>query len=398
MAFVAEPVDRTGTGSLQDALTPQPIRDVGYASLGGAEFDFKTAPCIRQALAAYAEGGCYDFNWPIDGYRERVAWWMANARDWAIDGQWVVPTMGTIFSVATCIRMCLGPDDAMITQPPVYYRYEQAATRMGLRTVHNPLLLDGDRYTMDLDGLEHLMANPHNKLLVVCNPANPVGRVWTREELMAVSELSARYGTIVVSDEIFAEDVFDGHRTTPYASLEPGCANAITLTSLGKCFSCTGLNFANAIVPDTALRDRFEKRRTADHFGSIDPFGRTALMAAYTPEGLAWQRDTLPYLAQNRRIVAEALEGAHLARVFPTEGTFVCWVRWDGLPLPGSKINAFLEQRALVEIEPGPEYGEGLQRFSRINLGAIHAQTQAAMGRIVSAAAALPASKPAPHR
>lgn len=383
--LLIEPVDRCGLGSLQQSLTPDPIRSAGYTSFGGAEFDFKTAPCIRRALASYAEGGYYGFTLPDADYLGRIEWWMANARAWDMSGEWVVPTLGTIFSVATCLRMLLGPDDAMIVQPPVYYRYEQAATRLGLRCVHNPLRYADSRYEMDYDGLESLMADPHNKLLVVCNPANPVGRVWTQEELERVAELSARYSTIVVSDEIFAEVTYGEKRCVPYASLEAGRAHAITLTSIGKAFGCTGLNFANAIIPDEGLRERFRTQRTRDHFGSVDPFGRVAMMAAYTPEGLAWQRGTLEHFARNRALVAGAVEGAGIGRVAPTEGTFVSWVEWRGLALEGEELNRFFEREALLEVEPGLEYGEGCECFSRINLAATHEQTAAAMDRLVEA-------------
>ena len=386
-AFLAEPVDRTGTGSLQVDLTPEPVRARGYASLGGAELDFKVAPCIRRALADYAEGGYFGFALPDDEYLGRIEWWMAHARDWEVDGSWVVPTLGTIFSVATCLRMLVGPGQAMIVQPPVYYRYEQAAQRLGLRTVHNPLVVRDGRYEMDYEGLERLMADPANTLLVLCNPANPVGRVWDVEELRRVAELSARYGTVVVSDEIFAEVTFGGRRTVPYASIPEGRPNAITLTSIGKAFSCTGLNFANAIVPDEALRGRFSAQRTRDHFGSVDPFGRVALMVAYTPEGLAWQRESLGYIAENRRIVADAIEGTGLGRVWPTEGTFVSWVEWTGLELAGDDLADFLVREALLCVEPGTEYGAGCERFSRINLGAVHEQTAGAMRRLLDAVA-----------
>lgn len=385
-AFEPEPVSREGLGSLQLYLTPEPIRAAGVTSFGGAEFDFKCAPCVRQALADYALNGYYGFTLADDLYRERIRWWMANARDWEMDGEWVVPVMGTIFSVATCLRMLVGPDEAMIVQPPVYYRYEQAADRLGLRCVHNPLIERDGAYHMDLDGLERLMADPANTLLVICNPANPVGRVWGEDELMRVSELSARYGTVVVSDEIFAEVTFGGHRTVPYASLEPGRENAIALTSIGKAFGCTGLNFANAIVPGEALRERFTAQRTRDHFGSIDPFGRQALVAAYTPEGLAWQRGTLGYFEENYRIVSEGVAAAAPGSyAYPLEGTFVSWVRWAGLPFEGQELDRFLEEKALLEVEPGSEYGAGLEGFSRINLAATHEQTRSAMGRLTDA-------------
>lgn len=389
-ALLLEPVDRAGTGSLQESLTPAPVRAQGYASFGGAELDFKTAPCIRRALSAYAQGGYYGFSLPDDAYRERVVWWMAHARDWDIDGAWVVPTLGTVYSVATCLRMLVGPGQAMIVQPPVYYRYEQAARRLGLSTTYNPLVVRDGRYQMDYEGLERLMADPANTLLVLCNPANPVGRVWSFDELRRVAELSARYGTVVLSDEIFAEVTFDGHRTVPYASISAGRAYAITLTSIGKTFSCTGLNFANAIIPDAALRERFSAQRTRDHFGSVDPFGRVAMMAAYTPEGLAWQRSTLPYIAESRRMVAEAIEGAGFGRVWPTEGTFVSWVEWEeGLALAGDEFTDFLAREALLVVESGLEYGDDCERFSRINLGALHEQTAAAMDRLVEAVSKL---------
>lgn len=388
MEFAAEPVSREGLGSLQESLTPEPIRRAHVPSFGGAEFDFKTAPCIRRALVSYAEGGYYGFTCPDALYRERIAWWCAHARDWEMDGAWAVPTLGTIFSVATCIRMLLGPDDALITQPPVYYRYEQAATRLGVRTVHNPLVRANGRYEMDFEGLERLMADPRNRLLVVCNPANPVGRVWTREELARVAELSDRYGTIVISDEIFAEVAFDGRRTVPYVSLDAGRAQAITLTSLGKAFSCTGLNFANAIVPDNALRERFTVQRTRDHFGSMDPFGRCALVAAYTPEGLEWQRSCTAYMARNRAIIEDAVAGGGLGRVYRSEGTFVTWVEWTGLALAGDALNEFFEREALLEVEPGDSYGAGCERFSRINLSCSHEDTRAAMDRLRRAVAA----------
>ena len=384
-AFSPEPISYEGTGSLQYSMTPESVRAAGYPSLGGAEFCFKTAPCIRRALAAYAEGGYYGFSLPDRAYLERIEWWMANARDWEVDGAWVVPTLGTIFSVATCLRMLVGPGDAMIVQPPVYYRYEQAATRLGLRCVHNPLVVRDGRYEMDLDGLERLMADPKNRLLVLCNPANPVGRVWDERELRAVSELSARYGTVVLSDEIFAECAFDGRRTVPYASIPAGRANAIALTSIGKSFSCTGLNFANAIVPNEALRERFRAQRTRDHFGSVDPFGRQALMAAYTPEGLAWQRASVAYMAQNRDVLAQAVEGGGLGRTYRAEGTYVGWVEWDGLALEGDELQRFFEEEALLEVEPGTEYGEGCARFSRIILSCAHDDLSAAMRRLSEA-------------
>ena len=184
MAFEALPVDRRGIGSLQRSMTPQAVVDAGITSFGGAEMDFKTAPSVIESVRRFAEGGLYGFTLPQDGY---------------LDPSWIVPAQGTIFSVAAVIRMATEPGDAIIVQPPVYYRYEQAARRLGRRTVYNRLRLEGDRYTMDFEDLERLMSDPRNKVLVVCNPHNPVGRVWEAGDLERIGELAER---IVTADEV----------------------------------------------------------------------------------------------------------------------------------------------------------------------------------------------------
>ncbi|MBS5450617.1 MAG: aminotransferase class I/II-fold pyridoxal phosphate-dependent enzyme [Coriobacteriia bacterium] len=384
--FSPVPVCREGIGSLQRSMTPQPVIDAGFASFGGAEMDFKTVPSVIEAATRLAQGGLYGYTLPTDGYLEAITWWMANARSWDIDPAWIVPAQGTIFSVAAIIRMATDPGDAIITQTPVYYRYEQAATRLGRRTVHNELRLVGDHYEMDFDDLERLMADPANKVLVICNPHNPVGRVWPADDLARVGEMAQATDTIVVSDEIFAEMTFDGHRTTPLVSL-PQCQSCgITLTSLGKTFGLTGLNNANAIIADPELRARFTTQRTADHFGSIDPLAYACVKGAYCEEGLAWVRGARDYIAQNRAIVADALERElSPVRLLPTEGTFVGWIEWRGLKLAGEELDRFLTQEALLVLEPGEEYGAGCERFSRINLASTHEQTRAAMERLVAA-------------
>lgn len=394
MDFEPQPVNREGIGSLQRSMTPQAVIDAGFQSFGGAEMDFKTAPSIREEVHRLADNGLFGFTLPADGYLESVVWWMANARSWPIDPSWVVPAQGTIFSVAAVIRMATDPGDAIITQTPVYYRYEQAATRLGRRTVHNRLRLAGDRYEMDFDDLARLMSDPRNKVLVLCNPHNPVGRVWGEADLARVAELALETGTLVVSDEIFAEMAFDGRRTVPFVSLPGGAACGITLTSLGKTFGLTGLNSANAIIVDPVLRERFTVQRTADHFGSIDPLAYACLKGAYSPRGLAWMRGARDYIEANRAMVRRAFEG-ELApmRMLPVEGTFVGWIDWSGFGLEGEELARFLSEEALVVVEPGEEYGEGCASYTRINLASTHEQTRAALDRLEKAVRARRATR-----
>lgn len=384
--FCPIPVSREGVGSLQRSMTPQAIIDAGFESFGGAEMDFKTAPSVIEAATRLAASGLYGFTLPLDGYLEAIAWWMANARGWEIDPAWIVPAQGTIFSVASVIRMATQPGDAIITQPPVYYRYEQAATRLGRRTLHNRLRRVGDHYEMDFDDLARLMADPAAKVLVVCNPHNPVGRVWPAEDLARVAELARATDTLVVSDEIFAEMTFDGHRCTPFVSLPAGAACGITLTSVGKAFSLTGLNNANAIIVDPVLRERFTTQRTADHFGSIDPLAYACVKGAYCPAGLAWLRGVRNYIAGNRDIVRATCDGvATPARLLAHEGSYVGWVEWTDGCLSGDALMRFLEEEALLAVEPGTEYDEHAASFVRINLSSTHEQTRSAMERLARA-------------
>ncbi len=385
-AFEAIPVERAGIGSLQHSLTPAAVAQAGFSCFSGAEMDFKTAPSIIERAERLAASGLYGFTLPKDGYNESIAWWMAHARAWEIDPSWIVPAQGTIFAIATVIRMATDPGDAIITQPPVYYRYEQAAERLGRRTCHNRLRRTGDRYEIDFDDLERLMADPANKVLILCNPHNPVGRVWSASDLERIGELARHTNTLVVSDEIFAEITFDGVRTVPFVSV-PGCAAVgITLTSLGKAFGLTGLNFANALIVDDELRERFTRQRTADHFGSIDPLAYACLKGAYCADGLAWLRGMLAYVAENIQTVRTTFDRALAPmRMLQVEGTFVGWIDWEGLGLAGAELERFLVDEALLALEPGEDFGADWSGFSRMNLASTHEQVAAGMERLVAA-------------
>ena len=196
---------------------------------------------------------------------------------------------------------------------------------------------------------------------------------------------------MVLSDEIFANDAFDGRRVTPYIAIEEGRPYAITCVSLGKSFNYTGVNHADLLIPDDALRERYVARKYADHFGSIGPFEYTSVVSAYTPEGLAWQRQSLAYMDGNRRIVEDFFR-TRLApnKIYPMEGAFVGFIEWRGLKLKGEELHSFLEKEAMAVLEPGDHYAPEYAGYSRINLGSTHEQTRALLERIEAAIARHP--------
>lgn len=383
MNYDFETVARTLPGNLKWKWTTEAAKKAGIVSFEAAEMDFPTAPSIIRSVTQMVQNGNFGFNSPTEEYFDAVKWWMKEARGWDIDTEWVVPVMGTIFSVATAIRLTMGPGDRLIIMSPIYNRYAQAARRMDLETVDVPMKCVDERYEIDFAGLEKAMSDPHNRLLILCNPSNPTGNVWTRDELTQLARLSARYGVYVFSDEIFAEVTFDGRRTIPYCEIPEGRKYAMVCTGLGKAFNFTGVNHANMIIPDPDLRERFTKRRTADHYGSLEPFAYASLMGAYCEEGLDWFREMLKVVGRNRQIVQEAMDGTAVpGRIFPVEGTYVGWIRWNVPGLSGVQLKEDLAEKALFIVEEGNEFGPGLENYTRVNLAATNAQTIAAMERV----------------
>jgi cystathionine beta-lyase len=376
-------VNRDHMGSLKMLMTPDILKEKGLVSFAAGEMDFPTAPSLSREVKKVAENGLYGFTLKDSWYLDHVCWWMKQARGWEIDPSWVVTTYGTIFSVAIAIRTFVGEGQRMIVQPPFYSRYKQAADRLGRETVYNPLKQEGGRYTFDLENLEACMADPRNTLLILCNPLNPSGTVFTREELTEVARLSAKYGTVVLSDEIFAEILLEGEPVTPYASIPEGRAYGITCTSLGKTFNCTGVNHANVIIPHEGLRERFEKQRTRDHYGSIDPCAYAATIGAYSPEGWDWVLAMRQTIKKNSDYVHDIFrKNMPQFPIMDTQGSFVCWIDFRSLGLEGENLEKELLERALYHIDPGTDYGPYHGGFARMNLGSTYEQTTAAMERL----------------
>jgi cystathionine beta-lyase len=324
------------------------------------------APAIRDAIIRMAENGRIGFTLMDEQYRRAVVWWMRGARGFAADPDWIVPTLGTIFSLATAIRLLSAESESIIVTPPVYNRYEQAASRLRRKTVKCPLVERGGRYAMDFGAMERAMARPDAKLFVLCNPHNPIGQIWGRNELEQLAALASRHGVAVFSDEIFAENSL-GELATPSYLTVPGAAErCIVATSLGKAFGTTGFNHANMLIPNAELRTAFADRRDRDHFGSMDPVAYECLLAAYSTEGLAWLRASNAVMLRNMAAV-RAFFAEHLPEVpvYGGDGGYILWLDWRGRFAQEADLIDFLEHKALMQLDAGSHYdGEGFARMS----------------------------------
>lgn len=361
-------VCRSGIGNLIEELTPKAIREAGLPSYWGAEFDFKTAPVIIEAVKKTADNGLFGFTMLTKAYLDKVCWWLRTQRSAEIPTEWVMPTHGVIFSLATALRAFTEPGDGMIMLTPGYRRYRQAASRLGRITIESPLVLREGRYWMDFIDLESKMKEKNNRILVLCNPNNPTGTVWQNQELSGLAGLAEEHNVIVFSDEIFSEIVFNGADAPVYSLFAGEKGNSISCFSLGKSFGLTGINHANTVIPNRALREVFFEQRNKDHYGSIDPFLHAALMAAYSPEGAEWLYALREYIWQNF-LLTDSFFKKHIPRVsvMKPEGTYVLWIDFNGLGLDSRELGKFLTEEALLFLDEGETYG-GTPGYMRMNI------------------------------
>ncbi len=369
---------------LKTVLTPQSILDAGKRGFSGAEFEFPTCPAFSRGVAEAARNGLFGFTLPGDAYRRRVCWWMQQVRGFSIDPSWIVTTHGTIFTLATLIRMLTGQEEGIIIMPPCYNRYEQAATRLGRPTTAVPLLKQNGRYQMDLPGLEKAMASGKNRILVVTNPNNPTGTIFSAEALKAVMDLAERYDVTVFCDEIFAEITLQGVRVPSLCEVSQS-RHVVVATGMGKVFSLTGVNHANVLIPDEGFRERFIAQRNADHYGSLDPMVHAGLLSAFTEEGAAWVRELNAYIRRNAEIVCSTLNSIwpEMKMDIP-EGTFVLWVDYTSAGLSREALEKLLEKACFLGDWGEEYYGNPLAM--RYSLALPYGEIQDTMAQLKAAA------------
>jgi cystathionine beta-lyase len=348
--------------------------------------DFKTAPVIMDALARKAQNGLYGYTLCDETYLSAVVTWMRRQRDWPVEPEWVVPTYGTLQALTVALRAFTSAGEGVILQSPVYMLYREAIELNGRVVVKNPLVYQNGRYAIDFDQLEQCMAERSTRLMVLCNPHNPISKVWGREDLERLSALAAQYGVLVFSDEIFAELTFPGHTTIPYSTLAGARDHCIVSTSLGKTFNFTGFSHANMIIPNARIRQDFKRQRDIDHYGSIDPFVYAALCAAYQ-DGAEWVEAMLQYVYENIRLI-QVFFHEHMPQVClaEPEGTFVVWIDWRALGLDEDDLSDFLLNEAFLDLDPGNKYGSEGTGFSRMNVATPRAEIEKSLVRLLAAA------------
>ncbi len=374
-------IDRRNTGSSKWDMSPLPVRRAGVPPLSVADMEFMPAPEIQDALIEAARQ-IPGYTLPDTAYLDAVAGWMKRRHGWEIDPNWVCPANGVVAALSVAVRAFTEPNDAVVIQPPVYYPFHSVVEKNGRKLLENPLVKAEDGYRMDFEQLERLCARAETKMMILCSPHNPVGRVWTREELARLGTICAANGVLVVSDEIHFDILLPGQTHTVFSTLPGMLEKSIVCTSPSKTFNLAGLQCANILIADENLRARFKRRRALDGLSGVPAFGRAACIAAYT-RGEKWADEMLRYVAENFAFLYDfAREKLPEISVEPAQGTYLAWMNCRGLDMrDDDALESFCVNDALLALDPGYIFGKGGQQYLRWNLAVPRTVLQSALMR-----------------
>lgn len=334
-----------------------------------ADMDFKTSSYVEDALAEWAEHGIFGYSEVQTPYFEAVRNWMKERHGWEPQEKWLIKTPGVVFALAMAVRAYTGPGDAVLIQQPVYYPFSEVIRDNGRKVVSSDLYLGGDnKYHIDFEDFERKIKEERVRLFLLCSPHNPVGRVWTLEELSRLGELCVRHGVTVVSDEIHHDFIFQGEHHV-FAGLKKELEEiSIICTSPSKTFNLAGMMLSNIFIPNHTLRRKFRRELDAAGISQLGIMGLAACEAAYS-KGREWYQAMMAYVKDNitytRQYVKEYLLGVALVE---QEATYLVWLDCRGLGLDAEELDRRIIHRAKLWLDSGKIFGECGRGFQRINV------------------------------
>lgn len=355
----------------------------GVLPMWVADMDFRTAPAIIEALRRRVEHGVFGYTRVPDEYYEAIVRWFGRKHGWHIKPEEILYTSGVVPAISAIIKALTSPGDGVIVQTPVYNCFFSSIRNNQCQLIENRLLYTDSTYHIDFDDLEMKASDPKAKLLLLCNPHNPAGRVWTRSELERINDICLRNSVMVVSDEIHCELVFDGYKYTPFASISEACRkNSVVCCSPSKSFNIAGLQIANIISDSEQLRNRIDRAININEVCDVNPFGVIALMAAYN-HGEEWLDELKTYLWENYRTLLSFFKSE--LPDFPVtklEGTYLVWVDCRSLGIESSELERKLMDVAGVWLNEGTMYGDAGEGFMRINIACPRSVLEEGLRRI----------------
>ena len=381
-----KPIDRTGTDSLKHDFFTERAMPCDTLPMWVADMDFAVPPAVIQALTTRCEHGVFGYTDAKEDYYRVLQHWFSRRYSWDIQPAWVVKTPGVVYAICTAVRAFTLPGDAVLIQQPVYYPFVSAVKNNNRKLIVSTLRYDNGSYQMDFADFEDKIIQNNVRLFTLCNPHNPVGRVWTKEELTRIGDICLRHNVLVLSDEIHADFVHAGHSHTVFASISPAFAdNTVTCTSPSKTFNLAGLQISNILISNESLLRRFKQEIHRTGYDEPNIMGIVACKAAYE-HGEEWLDALLVYLADNVALVRDFVRDRlpKISLVEP-EGTYLVWLDFSRLGLSDDALNELIIHKAKLWLDAGTMFGAGGSGFQRINLACPRSVVQEALLRIEKA-------------
>lgn len=381
-----EIVPRQNTDSLKYDSAVRLGMPEGILPLWVADMDFRTPSCVTGALIEKSQHGIFGYSETGSDYTDILEGWFSRNFGWKIKPQWLVKTPGVVYAICAAIRALTYKGDSVLIQQPVYYPFSEAVLANKRRLAVNQLVYHDGKYHIDFEDFENKIINYKVKLFILCSPHNPVGRVWTRDELIRLGDICLKHNVIVVSDDIHADFVYPGHRHLVFASLKPEFNEiAITCTSPTKTFNLAGLQISNIFIADRNNRCKFTEEITKSGYSQLNIMGITACKAAYL-YGYEWLAQLREYLTGNLNFIRSFVKNRlpEIKLVEP-EGTYLVWLDCKGLNLDDKDLDDFMVHKAGLWLDAGPIFGAGGEGFQRVNIACPRAVLEKAFASIEQA-------------
>jgi cystathionine beta-lyase len=348
-----------------------------------ADMDFAAPDCVKAALRDMTEHGVFGYFGDDRAYKDAVRWWQAERRGWPVEEEWIFTTNGLVNGTALCVDAFTQPGDGVIMFTPIYHAFFRVIRSAGREVIELEMPIEDGRYVLDFDAYDAQM--PDNaRMLVLCSPHNPGGRVFTHAELEQIADFAKRHDLIIVSDEIHCDLLMPGQTHIPMALIDGITDRLVMMTAGTKTFNLAGAHVGNVIIEDAALRERFAQRMAALGI-SPNAFGLRMMTAAFSPEGAAWVDAMMAYVAENARLFDARVNAIPGLRSMPLESTYLAWVDFSGTGMSPEEFTARVERDAKIAANHGPAFGKGGEMFLRFNLATPRSRVEDAVERLKAA-------------
>ena len=385
-------INRKGTNCLKYDYAVERGKPADVLPLWVADMDFTVSEEITKSLHAAVDHGIYGYTQPKDAYYNAITNWMEKNHNWKTKREWIMKTPGVVFALGAAVKAFTKPGDAVLIQNPVYYPFTNIIRDNDRRVIDNTLVYEKrvtegkSQYSIDYEDFERKIVQENIKLFILCNPHNPVGRVWNREELQYLGEICLRHHVIVVSDEIHNDFVYPGFEHTVFANVDPRFAEfTVTCTAPSKTFNLAGLQISNIFISNETLREAFQKEIDRTGYDEPNALGTVACEAAYRG-GQEWLDQLRAYLLENlnflRAYLQEKIPQIHLVE---PEGTYLVWLDCSELGISGKELDQFIVEKAGLWLDGGAMFGPSGADFQRVNIACPRATLELALDKLKAA-------------